>query len=39
VQNNAVRAEQQTSASRRPVANAFTRIGGGRLEKVAFAWR
>jgi GNAT superfamily N-acetyltransferase len=23
----------------RPVANAFTRIGGTRLEKVAFAWR
>jgi GNAT superfamily N-acetyltransferase len=23
----------------RPVANAFTRIGGERLEKVAFAWR
>jgi ribosomal protein S18 acetylase RimI-like enzyme len=23
----------------RPVANAFTRIGGARLEKIAFAWR
>jgi len=23
----------------RPVSNAFTRIGGARLEKVAFAWR
>ena len=23
----------------RPIASAFTRIGGERLEKVAFAWR
>ena len=23
----------------RPIASAFTKIGGARLEKVAFAWR